>query len=100
MATSIDWPSASVTTVEDLAYTLDGVGNPLTLTTPSRTEVYSYDEMNQLESVCFQSTCPDPEDPQLEYTYDRIGNRVTETRGNGTTSTTTRSCLLYTSRCV
>mgnify|MGYP006172958547 CR=1 FL=1 len=57
-----------MSTVEDLQYTLDGVGNPLTLTTPSRTESYSYEEMKQLEHACFESSCPVPEVEQVGFT--------------------------------
>jgi RHS repeat-associated protein len=80
------------TSVDDVTYTLDGVSNPLTKTSSSGTETYTYDEMNQLASVCFAASCPDPEDDQITFDYDKVGKRLNSTVGDGTTSTTTTYC--------
>jgi RHS repeat-associated protein len=76
------------TVLSEFAYTLDAVGNPTkvvrTGSLPSTT-VYTYDAANRLTSVCFQSTCSSTS-PLIRWTYDKVGNRLTETRPSGITS--------------
>lgn len=79
-------------TVEDIDYVLDGVGNPLAMSTLSRDESYAYDEMNQLAAACFDAPCAVSTDDQVAYSYDKVGNRVAQERGDGVASTLTRSC--------
>ena len=70
--------------------TLDPVGNPTqVLRTGSlgQTQSYAYDASDRIVSVCFQAgTCPGASDPFIRWTYDQVGNRLTEQRPGGTTS--------------
>jgi RHS repeat-associated protein len=79
-------------TLSDFAYTLDPVGNPTTVVrsgATSSTTTYSYDNLDRLTGVCFQAgTCPGSSDPFIRWTYDPIGNRLTEARSSGTTTYT------------
>jgi RHS repeat-associated protein len=55
----------------------------------SSTATYTYDANDRLTGVCFQAgTCPGGADPFIRWTYDRVGNRLTEARSSGTTSYT------------
>jgi RHS repeat-associated protein len=73
----------------DYVQTLDDVGNPLATTvsgaSPSTT-TYGYDNLARLTSVCFQASCPNSTDPKIAWTYDGLGNRLTETRATSSTS--------------
>ena len=75
----------------DFAYTLDPVGNPSQVvragTLPGTTS-YAYDNRDRLTEACFQTSCPGGSDPYIRWTYDPVGNRLTETRPSGTTSYT------------
>jgi RHS repeat-associated protein len=78
--------------LSDFVSTLDPVGNPTqvvqTGASPA-TQTYSYDTNDRILSVCFQAgTCPNASDPKISWSYDKVGNRLTETR---TTTTTTDS---------
>jgi RHS repeat-associated protein len=79
---------AGTTTLNTSTYTLDQVGNP-TAVTGTNPALYGYDNRDRLTSVCFQtSTCTKRNDPYIAWTYDPDGNRLTETRGVGGTTTT------------
>src|SRR5207248_2920681 len=53
------------------------------------TTTYGYDANDRLTSVCFQAgTCPGGSDPFIRWTYDAVGNRLTEARPTGTTNYT------------
>lgn len=62
--------------------TLDPVGNPTQVVrtgTLSETQTYTYDANDRLTGVCFQAgTCPGSSDPYARWTYDKVGNRLTE----------------------
>ena len=76
-------------TLADFVQTLDPVGNPLTVARTgsiSSTTTYGYDNLDRLTSVCFQATCPNTTDPKITWTYDGVGNRLTETRSSSSTS--------------
>jgi RHS repeat-associated protein len=72
--------------------TPDPVGNPLSVVRSGslpQTQTYEYDNMDRLKSVCFQAgTCPGGSDPFIRWTYDGVGNRLTESRPTGATSYT------------
>jgi RHS repeat-associated protein len=74
--------------LSDTALTLDEVGNPTTVArsgATSSTTTYTYDNGDRLASVCFQASCPGSSDPFIRWTYDSVGNRLTEARPTGTT---------------
>lgn len=85
----------SGTTLSDFAYTLDPVGNPTKVVQTgavSSTTLYQYDPNNRLTDACYQATtCNEgtgSSDPYIHYTYDQVGNRLTEARPSGTTNYT------------
>jgi RHS repeat-associated protein len=84
--------SANATsTLSDFSSTLDPVGNPTTITRAgsiSETATYGYDANDRLTSVCYQTSCPNSNDPYIRWTYDQVGNRLTETRPTNTTNYT------------
>jgi RHS repeat-associated protein len=69
---------------------LDPVGNPLEIVrtgTLEQTQTYSYDNMDRLKGVCFQAgDCPGGSDPFIRWSYDGVGNRLSESRPAGTTA--------------
>src|SRR5207248_8776587 len=76
--------------LSDFAATLDPVGNPTQIVQTgavSSTQTYTYDAHDRILSVCFQAgTCPGSSDPFIRWTYDKVGNRLTEARPTGTTN--------------
>jgi RHS repeat-associated protein len=64
-------------------YTLDPVGNPTRVVTPTATTTYAYDALDQLTEVCFQASCLGGSDPFIRWAYDSVGNRTSETRPTG-----------------
>src|SRR5919109_180348 len=78
--------------LSDFVATLDPVGNPTQVVQTgavSSTQTYVYDANDRILSVCFQAgTCPGGSDPFIRWTYDLVGNRLTEARPTGTTNYT------------
>jgi RHS repeat-associated protein len=72
----------SPTTILSITYTLDNVGNRLTMVEQSGTTTYTYDDLNRLLSVDYPSGLPDT----VSYTYDAMGNRLTLTADAVTTT--------------
>jgi RHS repeat-associated protein len=74
----------------EITYTRDNVGNPLTETrtgTSAVSKTFSYDNIDRLTGVCFQAgPCSGGSDPFIRWSYDGVGNRLTEQRPAGTTS--------------
>jgi RHS repeat-associated protein len=70
--------------------TLDPIGNPTEIARTgslAQTQTYTYDESGRLLSVCFEEgSCAAGSDPFIRWTYDRVGNRLTEQRPAGRTS--------------
>jgi RHS repeat-associated protein len=66
-------------------------GSPQTMNATNNgsswTETYSYDTLGRLASVCYQTSCPNGSDPKISWVYDPVGNRQTETRANGVSTT-------------
>jgi RHS repeat-associated protein len=83
--------------LSDFVSTLDPVGNPTSVVQTgavSSTTTYAYDANDRLTSVCFQAgTCPGASDPFIRWTYDKVGNRLTEARPSGASTTYTYNGL-------
>ena len=79
----------ATTTIAARTYTLDEVGNPtLIIDEAAEATSYLYDTRNRLTEACFGvSTCTGATDT-IAWTYDGVGNRLTETRPAGTTTYT------------
>jgi RHS repeat-associated protein len=78
-------------TLVDFTYTLDPVGNPTQIVRTGSapgTTTHAYDVRDRLTEVCFQTSCPGGSDPFVRWTYDAVGNRLTEARPAGTTNYT------------
>jgi RHS repeat-associated protein len=74
-------------TLSAFAWALDPDGNPTTSVrtgATSETDTYSYDNLDRLTGVCFQTSCPNQNDPFIRWTYDDVGNRLSEARPSGT----------------
>jgi RHS repeat-associated protein len=61
--------------LETYTYTLDAVGNRLSMTDEDGTTNYSYDALNRISDVTYPSSNPGT----VSYTYDAMGNRLTMT---------------------
>jgi RHS repeat-associated protein len=76
--------ATTASTLSDFVSTLDPVGNPtriLQTGSVTSTTDYTYDANDRLKTVCFQAgTCPGASDPFVRWTYDKVGNRLTEVR--------------------
>jgi RHS repeat-associated protein len=75
------------TTLSDITYTLDSAGNPTKAVRTgglAETTTLTYDNLNRITSVCYQLSCPNGSDPFVKWTYDGVGNRLTEQRPTGT----------------
>jgi RHS repeat-associated protein len=75
------------TTLSSFALTLDPAGNPLTSVragASAETATFTYDNLDRLTGVCFKTSCPLTNDPYIRWTYDAVGNRLTEVRPTGT----------------
>lgn len=85
-------------TISYAGYTLDPVGNPLRMLTKpddgqlgetdanQQATTYAYDARDRLTEVCFRSNCAGASDPFIRWSYDAVGNRLTETRDSGATT--------------
>jgi RHS repeat-associated protein len=83
--------SSTGSTLADFTYTLDADGNPTQVVRAGgapATTTYSYDNRNRLTEACFQTSCPGGSDPFIRWTYDSVGNRLSEARPTGTTNYT------------
>jgi RHS repeat-associated protein len=86
--------SVGGSTLSEFAAVLDPVGNPTSIIRSGRapsTTTYSYDVSDRLTQVCYQTNCPNGTDPYISWTYDKVGNRLTETRPSGATTYTYNS---------
>jgi RHS repeat-associated protein len=77
----------ATSTLSDYVSTLDPVGNPTQIVQTgavNATQTYTYDQNDRITSVCFQAgTCGGSSDPYIRWTYDKVGNRLTEARDTG-----------------
>lgn len=76
--------------LSDYVSTLDPAGNPTQIVETGAsplTQTYTYDANDRLTSVCFQAgACPNAGDPYIRWTYDKVGNRLSETRSTASTT--------------
>ena len=95
--TLLDTRDAAGDPVARYAFDLDTVGNPTQVTTTrgERSELtsYTYDAAYRLAGACYGGTGCDTATGSVAYTYDRVGNRLTETRAG--TLGTSRSSYRY-----
>jgi RHS repeat-associated protein len=73
------------TTLTSFAYTLDDAGHRAAVQTPAGPEAYAYDALYRLTGVAYA------DGTTQAYTYDAVGNRLTEAQGGATTSYATTS---------
>jgi RHS repeat-associated protein len=81
-------------------YTYDALGNMLTDTSQDGEWVYSYDGDGQLIQAIFTPNSTDPDglaSQDLQYAYDAVGNRISETVNGVTTTYVTNNVNQYTS---
>ena len=77
----------ATSTLQQLDYAYDPIGNATSLTRLSGAEYYQYDNRDRLTKVCYDAACASATDT-IGWTYDGVGNRLTETRPAGTTTYT------------
>jgi RHS repeat-associated protein len=83
----------------DFIATLDPAGNPTKVVqkqtgAADTTATYGYDQNDRLTGVCYlDSTCPNTNDPFIRWTYDKVGNRLTQARPGGVNTTYTYNGL-------
>jgi RHS repeat-associated protein len=70
------------TAISSFDYTLDPVGNPTQVVTPTQTTTYTYDPAYRIKTACYGTSCTSG---KLAWTYDKVGNRLSETRAGKTT---------------
>jgi RHS repeat-associated protein len=98
-------------TLSRTTYQLDAVGNRVVATTTRGSQYYTYDQLNRLTGECYDVSCageldpvsciacvgspmstptatitPNSSDIETTYTYDPVGNRLTEVTYLGTTT--------------
>jgi RHS repeat-associated protein len=72
--------------LSEFSYTLDPVGNPTKIITPSQTIDYTYDARDWVKKACYTPTCSGVGLASIEYDYDGVGNRLEERRIGATTT--------------
>jgi len=70
------------TVLESFSYTLDPVGNRLSMTDGDGTTNYTYDALDRLLTVSYPTGTPST----VSYTYDPMGNRLSMTEDGSTTT--------------
>lgn len=81
--------------VSAFALDLDELGNPTRVVTTrggvSESVAYAYDKVDRVTSACYGATsCTGPNAGRIDYTYDLVGNRLTQTRTGTAGDDTTR----------
>lgn len=77
----------ATSTLQQLDYAYNNVNKATSLTRLSGSENYQYDNHGRLTKVCYNAGCSTATDT-IAWTYDSVGNRLTETRPAGTTTYT------------
>jgi RHS repeat-associated protein len=72
------------TVLESFTYTLDAVGNRLSMADADGTTSYTYDALDRITSVTYPTGTP----TSVSYTYDAMGNRLSMTQDGVSTSYT------------
>lgn len=74
--------SNALITLSQASYVLDEVGKPTSMTTLEGTTTYGYDALDRITEVCFPlGGCNGTvADSWIRYTYDAVGNRLSELR--------------------
>ncbi len=73
---------SGATTLASISYSLDNVGNRLSMSDFDGVTSYTYDELNRLTSVAYPTGSP----ASVSYTYDPLGNRLSLTQDGVVTS--------------
>jgi RHS repeat-associated protein len=81
---AIEHHAADGTTIDAMALLYDVIGNPVVVEALRETVRYAYDDADRLVEACYDAACED----HVRYSYDAAGNRLTETRPEGTTTST------------
>jgi len=71
--------------LSDYVYAYDQMNRRVSMETIYGVWVYTYDTTGQLTKAVFAASDPDVEDREIVYTYDSVGNRVTESLNGQTT---------------
>ncbi len=79
------------TVLDQLLYTYDNAGRPISMTTLSGTFTYGYDADSQLTTV------QEPDGTLIKYDYDAVGNRVSVTTNGAAAAYATNDVDEYTS---
>ena len=79
--------ATAVTSSQTTSYAYDAAANLVTTTLPSgngHVETRVFDRSDRLTQVCFQAgRCPLSSDTFIRWTYDAVGNRLTEAHSRG-----------------
>ncbi len=89
--TEVQNKRGTATPLSRFQVTLDPVGNPTQWNrTGGLTQLqnYTYDANDRVATVCFAASCTPTSTNRIAWTYDKVGNRLTETRGATTTNYT------------
>lgn len=78
------------------SYAYDNLGRRTGMQATDGNWTYGYDLVGQLTSAVFESTNPDIPSRDISYTYDAVGNRITETVDGVTTNYVTNAMNQYT----
>lgn len=83
------------TTLSSYTITLDKAGNPTLITKPgaNNVESFKYDNLDRITEACYKASCTKTNDPYLRWTYDPVGNRLSEARQGQTTVNSTYDVL-------
>jgi RHS repeat-associated protein len=68
----------ATSTLSQFDYAYDAVGDATQISTVSGVENYTYDDEGRITAVCYQTTACGASDPHIAYSYDHVGNRLTD----------------------
>ena len=76
----------SSSTLSQFDYVYDSDGDPTKITTLAGEQNYTYDDLDRITQVCYQAVTCASTDPHISYTYDSVGNRLTESSDTADTT--------------